>query len=70
MDEFLKAFQSAWKTSEKSAIWMDPRTALKSSKELSEVLREFLTQDPVFGRVCDRDLSFFFDTTKWQKFCA
>ena len=66
MDAFLDQFRAAWETDYGPAIWIDTRTALKESAVLARELKEFLTEDPVFGRVCDRDLTLFFDAGRWQ----
>jgi mannose-6-phosphate isomerase class I len=66
MDVFLAEFRAAWETAHGPAIWIDTRTALNESAVLARELQEFLTEDPVFGRVCDRDLTLFFDTGRWQ----
>ena len=66
MDVFLDRFRAAWETAYGSATWIDTRTALKDSAVLAQELQEFLTEDPVFGRVCDRDLTLFFDASRWQ----
>jgi len=66
MDVFLDQFRAAWETAYGPAAWIDTRTALKESAVLAGELQEFLTEDPVFGRVCDRDLMLFFDAGHWQ----
>jgi mannose-6-phosphate isomerase class I len=66
MDLFLGQFRAAWETAHGPAVWIDTRIALKESVVLARELHEFLTEDPVFGRVCDRDLTLFFDTGRWQ----
>jgi mannose-6-phosphate isomerase class I len=66
MDVFLGEFRRAWEKDNGPATWLDTRTALKESAELARELQEFLTEDPVFGRVCDRDLTLFFDLGRWQ----
>src|SRR6266498_3811131 len=66
MDVFLGQFRAAWETAYGPATWIDTRTALKESAALARELQEFLTEDPVFGRVCDRDLILFFDADRWQ----
>jgi mannose-6-phosphate isomerase class I len=66
MDEFLGQFRATWEAAHGSAAWIDTRTALKEPGVLAGELAEFLTDDPVFGRVCDRDLNFFFDPGRWQ----
>jgi hypothetical protein len=66
MDVFLDEFRTAWETAYGPATWLDTRTALKESAVLAQELQEFLTEDPVFGRVCDRDLTLFFDAGRWQ----
>ena len=63
---FLSQFRAAWETAHGPASWIDTRTALKEPAVLARELQEFLTEDPVFGRVCDRDLTFFFDASRWQ----
>src|SRR5690349_7172729 len=52
MDVFLEQFRVAWEKAHGPATWMDTRSALKDSAELARELQEFLTDDPVFGRVC------------------
>lgn len=47
-----------------NATWFDTREALGSPD-----LSPYLTDDPVFGRVCDRDLDLFFDPDKWLQLC-
>ena len=66
MDVFLAEFRAVWETAYGPATWIDTRTALKESAVLAQELQEFLTDDPVFGRVCDRDLTLFFDPSRWQ----
>lgn len=66
MDVFLSQVRRAWETAYGPATWIDTRTALKEPGVLARELQEFLTEDPVFGRVCDRDLTFFFDAGRWQ----
>jgi mannose-6-phosphate isomerase class I len=66
MDAFLDQFRAAWETAHGPASWIDTRIALKESAALARELQEFLTEDPVFGRVCDRDLTLFFDAGRWQ----
>ncbi len=66
MDMFLSQFRAAWETAYGPASWIDTHTALKEPEVLAQELQEFLTEDPVFGRVCDRDLRLFFDADRWQ----
>src|SRR5215216_1289744 len=66
MDVFLGQFRAAWETAYGPATWIDTRTALKESAVLAQELQEFLTEDPVFGRICDRDLTLFFEADRWQ----
>lgn len=66
MDVFLDQFHAAWETAYGPATWIDTWTALKEPAVLARELQEFLTEDPVFGRVCDRDLTLFFDAGRWQ----
>jgi mannose-6-phosphate isomerase class I len=66
MDVFLGQFRAAWETTYGPATWIDTRTALKESVVLARELQEFLTEDPVFGCLCDRDLTLFFDANRWQ----
>ena len=66
MDVFLAQFRAAWETAYGPATWIDTRPALKESAVLARELQEFLTEDPVFGRVCDRDLTLFFHAGRWQ----
>jgi len=63
---FLAQFRAAWETAYGPATWIDTRPALKESAVLARELQEFLTEDPVFGRVCDRDLTLFFHAGRWQ----
>lgn len=67
MDPFLERFREAWESEHGPASWLDTRMALKAPDLLSRELDEFLTDDPVFGRVCDRDLSLFFDPERWHQ---
>jgi mannose-6-phosphate isomerase class I len=66
VDVFLAQFRAAWETAYGPATWIDTRTALQEPAVLARELQEFLTDDPVFGRVCDRDLTLFFDSSRWQ----
>jgi len=66
MDVFLDQFRAVWETAYGPATWIDTRAALKEPAVLARDLQEFLTEDPVFGRVCDRDLTLFFDAGRWQ----
>src|SRR5690349_9421851 len=66
LDVFLDQFRTAWETGYGSATWIDTRTSLKEPDVLARELQEFLTEDPVFGRVCDRDLTLLFDAGRWQ----
>ena len=66
MDVFLNQFRAAWETSSGPASWIDTRMAFKEPAVLARELQEFLTDDPVFGRVCDRDFTLFFDAGRWQ----
>jgi mannose-6-phosphate isomerase class I len=66
MDVFLGQFRVAWESAYGPAAWIDTRTALKEPAVLARELQEFLTEDLVFGRVCDRDLTLFFDAGRWQ----
>src|SRR5512134_488045 len=66
MDLFLGQFRAAWETAYGPATWIDTRVALKEPAVLARELQEFLTEDPVFGRVCDRELTLFFDAGRWQ----
>jgi len=66
MEVFLAQFRAAWETAYGPATWIDTRPALKESAVLARELQEFLTEDPVFGRVCDRDLTLFFHAGRWQ----
>jgi mannose-6-phosphate isomerase class I len=66
MDVFLDQFRAAWETAYGPAMWIDTRMALKEPAVLARELQEFLTEDTVFGRVCDRDLTLFFDAGRWQ----
>jgi mannose-6-phosphate isomerase class I len=66
MDVLLAQFRTAWEIAYGPATWIDTRTALKEPEVLAQELQEFLTEDPVFGRACDRDLTLFFDPGRWQ----
>jgi mannose-6-phosphate isomerase class I len=66
MDVFLDRFHQAWESAYGKAAWIDTRTAFKDSSVLANALQEFLTDDPVFGKLCDRDLTLFFDQKRWQ----
>jgi len=66
MDRFLEQFREAWETTSGPTTWIDTRTALKEPDVLDGELQEFFTEDAVFGRVCDRDLTLFFDAGRWQ----
>ena len=66
VDVFLAQFRAAWETDYGPATWIDTRPALKEPAVLARELQEFLTEDPVFGRACDRDLTLFFDPGRWQ----
>ena len=66
IDVFLAQFRAAWETAYGPATWIDTRTALKEPDVLARELQEFLTEDPVFGRASDRDLTLFFDPGRWQ----
>lgn len=66
IDVFLAQFRAAWETDYGPATWIDTRRALKEPAVLTRELQEFLTEDPVFGRACDRDLTLFFDPGGWQ----
>src|SRR5581483_4801422 len=66
MDTFIARVREAWEAAHGRAQWIDTRTALKDARRLDDELQEFLTNDPVFGRVCDRELTYFFDTERWQ----
>jgi mannose-6-phosphate isomerase class I len=66
LDVFLGQFRAAWERDYGPATWIDTRKALKGSEVLAQELQEFLTDDPVFGRVCDRDLTLFFDVDRWK----
>src|SRR5687768_3498446 len=66
VDGFLAQFRAAWETDYGPATWIDTRTALKEPAVLARELQQFLTEDPVFGRACDRDLTLFFDPGRWQ----
>lgn len=67
MDVFAERFRQAWEREQGPATWLDPRRALKDPERLDLDLAEFLTDDPVFGRLCDRDLSLFFDPARWHE---
>ena len=67
VDAFLAQFRVAWETAYGGGgTWIDTRAALKEPSVLAQELQEFLTEDPVFGRACDRDLTLFFDSGRWQ----
>ena len=66
MDFFLDRFRQAWESAYGQATWIDTRTAFKDPSVLGHELQEFLTDDPVFGKLCDRDLTLFFDPQRWQ----
>jgi len=66
VDGVLDQFRAAWETAYGPATWIDTGTVLKKPAVLARELQEFLTQDAVFGRVCDRDLRLFFDAGRWQ----
>ena len=65
-EEFLSRLRALWPG---SVSWFDTRTALKDSETLVRELAPFLTDDPVFGRVCERDIDLFFDPSKWLELC-
>jgi mannose-6-phosphate isomerase class I len=66
IDMFLGQFRAAWEITHGPASWIDTRTALKEPAVLARELQEFLTEDPVFGRICDRNLTLFFEDNHWQ----
>ena len=66
MDVFLSQLRAAWESDYGQATWIDTRTALKEPAVFARELQEFLTEDPVFGRICDRDLTLFFNVDRWQ----
>jgi len=63
-DEFLARLCERWQ-----GAWFDTREALKSPAELAAELAPYLTDDPVFGRVCDREIDLFFDPARWLELC-
>ena len=65
-DEFLTRLRKAW---DREVAWFDTRQALKDTETLARDLAVYLTDDPVFGRVCDRDVDLFFDPAKWLELC-
>lgn len=66
MDAFLDGLHAAWPSAHGPAEWIDTRAALKDAAVLADEAQLWLTDDPVFGRVCDRDLSMFFEPARWQ----
>jgi mannose-6-phosphate isomerase class I len=66
LDTFLSELKAAWPG---EPAWFDTRSALKSSAQIDEQAAGYLTDDPVFGRVCDRDMDFYFDSEKWVRLC-
>ena len=64
--EFVAGLSAAWG---EGATWFDTSSALKDPGMLGKDLAEYLTDDPVFGRVCDRDIDLFFDGPRWLEFC-
>lgn len=66
MDDFLARFRAAWEAAHGPAEWVDTRRALKDPHVLAQELQEFLTDDPIFGRVCDRQISLFFEPERWR----
>jgi mannose-6-phosphate isomerase class I len=66
MDFFLEHFRQTWQSAYGQADWIDTRLALKDPSALAQELQEYLTDDPVFGKVADRDLTLFFDRQRWQ----
>jgi len=64
--EFLTRLRQEWPG---EVSWFDTRQALKDPDTLAGDLAEYLTDDPVFGRVCDRELDLFFDPTRWLGLC-
>lgn len=65
-ERVLSALRQAWPS---SASWFVTTEALKSPSQLETELTPYLTEDPVFGRVCDRDMDLFFQPEAWAKFC-
>jgi hypothetical protein len=66
MDRFVDQLRAAWESAYGRTDWVDTRRAFKDPATLAVELQEFLTGDPVFGRVCDRDLGLFFEPGRWQ----
>jgi mannose-6-phosphate isomerase class I len=62
LDSFLESLKEAWPG---EATWFDTRQALKSPGQLDQAASDYITEDPVFGRVCDREIDFYFDCQKW-----
>jgi mannose-6-phosphate isomerase class I len=65
-DEFMARLRAKW---EPKVSWFDTREALKDPEALARDLDAYLTDDPVFGRVCDCDIDLFFDPDKWLALC-
>lgn len=63
-DHFLTELKARW-----DGTFLDTRTALKDPRTLEQDLHPYLTDDPVFGRTCDRDLDLFLDPQKWLALC-
>lgn len=63
---FLDSLKSSWF---EQATWFDTREALKSSQTLEQEFQEYITDDPVFGRTCDRDIDIYFETDAWLTLC-
>lgn len=64
--EFVEGLHAAWG---EGATWFDTSSAFKDPGVLYKDLAEYLTDDPVFGRVCDRDIDLFFDGPRWLELC-
>ncbi len=65
-EEFLTRLRALWQG---QVAWFDTRSALKDPERLARDLAPYLTDDPVFGRVCDCDIDLFFDPAKWLELC-
>lgn len=63
---FLSRLRAEWGS---EATWIDTRQALKDPAALARDIAPYLTDDPVFGRVCDRAIDLFFDPEKWLELC-
>ncbi|MCA9781673.1 MAG: class I mannose-6-phosphate isomerase, partial [Candidatus Eremiobacteraeota bacterium] len=66
LDVFLGQVQKKWPGAPR---WFDTRVALKSKDRMESDFADYLTDDPVFGRVCDKEIDLFFDEDKWLQLC-